>query len=56
MDTVIWIGFGIGLLLALTWLTSRIRSWLGTDRTRPQSHGQAMDEAEFLTRGKGPFV
>lgn len=56
METAIWLVLGLGSLLLLTWVTYRIRSWLGADQRPPQSGGQAMDEAEILTRGKGPFV
>lgn len=56
METAIWLAIGVGALLLLTWVAYRIRVWLGIGRPRPGTQGQAMDEAEILTRGKGPFV
>ncbi|MEZ4521856.1 MAG: hypothetical protein R3A46_09490 [Thermomicrobiales bacterium] len=57
MEDILTLVGGALLLTILVWIVHRLRmSRRGPERNRSRSETRALDEAEVLTRAKGPFV
>ncbi|CAN5781705.1 hypothetical protein BH23CHL2_BH23CHL2_05420 [soil metagenome] len=48
---------GLSIIGVLAWAAQRLKQRIrGAKGDRPESDSRAIDEAEILSRGKGPFV